>query len=144
MKYSPVHLGRWTTETEPRQEIHSRKHYEIGSEWPQTCKFSHHKGKSIRPTVKKCSRVVLVKNTLQLVMKNREKTFSPIIQNSRLSNMHPWHSPANWYSLVQNSNSIMSWRELGKELVMKNFGKNPNNFPHKGCKIYPPAFPQGL
>ena len=74
-----------------------------GTEWPQTYKFSHHKGKNIRPTVKKCSRVVLVKNTLQLVMKNREKTFSPIIQNSRLSNMHPWHSPANWYGPVQNS-----------------------------------------
>ena len=48
------------------------------------------KGKSIRAPVRKCSRAVLVKNTLQLAMKNWEKTFNPINQTSRLSNIIIW------------------------------------------------------
>ena len=113
-----------------------------GTEWPQTCKFSHHKGKTLRPTVKKCSRVVLVKNTLQLVMKNREKTFSPIIQNSRLSNMHPWHSPANWYSPVQNSTQHHELRETWEGACNEKLEEKLKTiFQTIGCKIYTPASP---
>ena len=114
----------------PKRKLIAENTMKNGTEWPQTYKFSHHKGKNIRPTVKKCSRVVLVKNTLQLVMKNREKTFSPIIQNSRLSNMHPWHSPANWYSLVQNSTQHHELREIWEGACNEKSGKNPNNFPN--------------
>ena len=93
----------------------------MGQDGQRHANFPPKREKSIRPTVKKCTRVVLVKNTLQLVMKNREKTFSPIIQNSRLSNMHPWHTPANWYSPVQNSTLRETWEGACNEKL----GKKP-------------------
>ena len=114
-----------------------------GTEWPQSCKFSLNKGKSIRPTVKKCLKEALVKNTLQFVMKKSGKTYSPIIQNSRLSNMHPWHSPANWYSPVQNSTQHHELRETWEGACNEKLGEKPKTiFPTIGCKVYPPESPR--
>jgi len=54
-------------------------------------------------------------------MENWEKRPKAEFQNSRLSNMHPWHSPANWYSPVQNSTLRETWEGACNEKL----GKKP-------------------
>ena len=76
--------------TEPIKETHSRKHYEKWDRMAKEMQICPLKGKKHKAHCKRCTRVVLVKHILQLVMKNWEKTFNPINQTSRLSNIIIW------------------------------------------------------
>ena len=75
-------LGVSLNKLSPGKKIHSKNTMKNGvRNGHKNANFSPHKGKSLGPTVKKCSRLVLVKNTLQLVMENWGKKSKAELQS---------------------------------------------------------------
>ena len=69
----------------PGRKSIAKNTMKIGSEMATNMQiFPNIREKSLGPTVKKCSRLVLVKNTLQPVMENWEKRSKAEFQNSWL------------------------------------------------------------